>query len=513
MTTMSHLPTMRWDHDDQLQETSRNPKNESGRSTFYVYDSSGERIRKVTVHSDGAPKHERIYLGVYEIYREYEQTASKDADKPNSLEVKLERTSLHIGDDQGRVALIEHRTNGDNGPKHLIRFQLNNHLNSSSTELSETADIISHEEYFPFGDTSYQAVTSDLESNPGRYRYSGKERDEENGFSHHGARYYATAICRWTSADPLGIVDHANLFVYVRNNPVIATDPSGLVSKPVVAGAVSAAVTAYSYREATKEGIPSSPLFSLGWSALGSDKAFSRLQGTINDLNSKALAKKAFSSEEETFLVELFKSYAIGGRLLNMPEAADLAEHYVSGNGSALQISATPYKKSAVVQDATDALQKYIQSQAKKGRPFGTISTASKGFRNSEYFKPLMKVNGSRDDATQGYVKSSGTVFAEQNNHRLQKADNRFLISAKTKQLKDGRFKTTYRVDNVYDFEPYSKGSKYTDLPLRLPSKLSWINSDVKTLRLTDGLSEYMDTGLGIAKPFKYHAEWSKTWN
>ncbi len=34
-----------------------------------------------------------------------------------------------------------------------------------------------------------------------RYRYTGKERDEENGFTYHGARYYAPWLGRWISFD------------------------------------------------------------------------------------------------------------------------------------------------------------------------------------------------------------------------------------------------------------------------------------------------------------------------
>jgi len=235
MNTMSHLPTMRWDHDDQLQETSRARENESGESTFYVYDSAGERVRKVTTHTDGTLKHERIYLGGYEIYREYAAATEADKEQP----IKLERTTLHIMDDQQRVAMVEHRMKGNDkssGPKHLIRYQLGNHLGSSSIELNETAQIISYEEYFPFGDTAYQATNcnleSNLESNPKRYRYIGKERDEENGFSYHGARYYVGWLGRWVTTDPIGIADSLNLFQYSNNNPIVFRDSNGAEAEP-----------------------------------------------------------------------------------------------------------------------------------------------------------------------------------------------------------------------------------------------------------------------------------------
>ncbi len=63
---------------------------------------------------------------------------------------------------------------------------------------------------------------------PKRYRYTGKERDEETGLYYHGARYYAPWLGRWTSCDPAGLVDGLNLYVYAGANPVVRHDPSGL---------------------------------------------------------------------------------------------------------------------------------------------------------------------------------------------------------------------------------------------------------------------------------------------
>src|SRR5262249_34198931 len=39
-------------------------------------------------------------------------------------------------------------------------------------------------------------------------------------------------LARWTSPDPLGLVDGPNLYVYVRNNPVRRSDPNGLQGLP-----------------------------------------------------------------------------------------------------------------------------------------------------------------------------------------------------------------------------------------------------------------------------------------
>ncbi len=209
MTSMPHLPLMRWDFEDQLQATARTVVSNGGtpETTFYVYDAGGQRVRKVTERQ--APegqiptrKSERIYLGGFEVYREYE---------PDGTTTKLERETLHIMDDQKRIALVETRTQGTDGSlPQLTRYQFGNHLGSSSLELDDQARIISYEEYYTYGSTSYQAVHNQTET-PKRYRYTGKERDEETGLYYHGARYYAPWLCRWTSCDPSGLVDGVNI--------------------------------------------------------------------------------------------------------------------------------------------------------------------------------------------------------------------------------------------------------------------------------------------------------------
>ena len=54
----------------------------------------------------GRAKAERIYLGGFEIYREF---------KSNGNDIALERETLHIMDDKQRIALVETKTQGNDG--------------------------------------------------------------------------------------------------------------------------------------------------------------------------------------------------------------------------------------------------------------------------------------------------------------------------------------------------------------------------------------------------------------
>jgi RHS repeat-associated protein len=196
MTSMPHLTLMQWDFRDQLGATARQSVADgTPETTWYVYDAGGQRVRKITERQNGTRKSARTYLGGFEIYREYDGVGSN---------VTLERETLHVMDDKQRIALVETRTQGNDGPpSQLVRYQLGNHLGSATLELDVAGQIISYEEYYPYGSTSYQAGRSTAEVSLKRYRYTGMERDEESGLNYHTARYYSPWLGRWCSTDPL----------------------------------------------------------------------------------------------------------------------------------------------------------------------------------------------------------------------------------------------------------------------------------------------------------------------
>jgi RHS repeat-associated protein len=221
MTRMPHLPSLTWDEDDRLRSTARSAT--APQVTWYAYG-AGQRVRKATDwQASSGLQTERIYLGGIEIYREY---------ATDGATVTLERETLHLADGDRTIALVETRTAGtDKAPAQLVRYQHGNHLGSAVLELDDQAGIISYEEYFPYGSTSYQAVAAQTDL-PKRYRYTGKERDEENDLYYNDARYYAPWLGRWVSCDPAGIAAGLNSYFYVRNNPLRLVDPNGMQPEP-----------------------------------------------------------------------------------------------------------------------------------------------------------------------------------------------------------------------------------------------------------------------------------------
>jgi RHS repeat-associated protein len=215
MTAMPHLANMSWDFRDQLQRVDLG----GGGTAYYVYDAGGQRLRKVIEKNGGALIEERITLGGFETFR-----------RRTAAGIVLERETLHVMDDDRHIALVETRTQGEEPdvPAQLIRYQLGNHLGSATLEADSAGQIISYEEYYPYGSTSYQAGRSAAEVSLKRYRFTGMERDEETGLNCHGTRYYAPWLGRWTSTDPLSLSGSGtNLYVYAAACPIALVDPSG----------------------------------------------------------------------------------------------------------------------------------------------------------------------------------------------------------------------------------------------------------------------------------------------
>jgi RHS repeat-associated protein len=219
LTSMPHLAAITYSPWDQMASADLG----GGGDVYFTYSSDGTRVRKVWQQTATAVK-ERIYLGAYEIYRE----------KLSGV-TQLERHTLHIMDGVQRIAMVETKT-VEGGtpiatPAPKQRYQLGNHLGSAMLEVDETGLIISYEEYAPYGTSAYRSAKSGVEVSARRYRYTGKERDDETGLYYYGARYYAAWLGRWTSADPLGIgADGPGVYNYVRGSPVVYSDPSGMES-------------------------------------------------------------------------------------------------------------------------------------------------------------------------------------------------------------------------------------------------------------------------------------------
>lgn len=183
---------------------------------IYAYDGTGQRVRKRrTTHASGsAHTMETLYLPGLEVRH---NTAT--GERLNVIAAQGGRGEVRVLQwESGRPSEI---------PDKQMRFNLSDHLGSSTLELNSQAELLTQESYYPYGATAWWAAKNAVQAQHKTLRYSGKELDA-SGLYYYGFRYYAPWIQRWISADPAGDIDGLNLYAMVRNNPITFKDSMGL---------------------------------------------------------------------------------------------------------------------------------------------------------------------------------------------------------------------------------------------------------------------------------------------
>lgn len=196
-----------WDHSDQMRVfRTQTAGAEPSVYAHYLYDATGQRVKKLV--RKGANQYEvTVYIdGVFELHRQVQGSTTR------------ENTTLHVMDDQARIALVRVGAAFPDDSTPAVKYHLGDHLGSSHVVISADGSLVNREEMTPYGETSFGSFGRK------RYRYTGKERDEESGLNYHGARYYAPWLVRWMSTDPL---ESKNRYRYARNSPLVWFDPSG----------------------------------------------------------------------------------------------------------------------------------------------------------------------------------------------------------------------------------------------------------------------------------------------
>lgn len=185
----------------------------------YRYDAGSRRLLKVSEQKTGSTTQTRRvqYLSGLELH-----TTKTGETETESLQV------ITMGEAGRSQVWVLYRESGkttgiSNGQ---MRYSYDNLIGSSQLELDCEGNIISAEEFYPYGGTAIWMARSAVEVNDKTIRYSGKERDA-TGLYYYGHRYYQPWVGRWLSADPSGIVDGLNLFRMVGNNPSSYYDNDG----------------------------------------------------------------------------------------------------------------------------------------------------------------------------------------------------------------------------------------------------------------------------------------------
>lgn len=202
----------RWDALDQLRQFAvwTGPGSAPSLLTHYAY--SGTQRAKKLVQTGPTTWQVTVYVEGWFEHR-YEVRGGT---------LTSEQTTCFVSDEQS--ILYQRRTGdtlGDQRP--AVLYSLPDHLGSASLYLSASGALVSREEYYPFGGTSFGSTEKQ------RYRFCGKERDAESGLYYYGARYYAPWLCRFVSSDPLATkYAYFTPYQYAGNKPLTAVDVDGL---------------------------------------------------------------------------------------------------------------------------------------------------------------------------------------------------------------------------------------------------------------------------------------------
>jgi len=195
-----------WDHSDRLRAFVVQPSGGAASiQAQYLYDAAGQRVKKVVLKQDGTVQ-STVYVS--SIFEHHTWSSGQNI-------------RLHVMDNQQRIAMVRVGSAHPSDQAPEVQFHLGDHLGNSSLVIDNAGAFVNREEYTPYGETVFGSFAQK------RYRFTGKERDEESGLYYQGARYFAPWIVRWTSCDPAGAVDSYNLYVYCKCNPLMNTDPTG----------------------------------------------------------------------------------------------------------------------------------------------------------------------------------------------------------------------------------------------------------------------------------------------
>jgi RHS repeat-associated protein len=185
----------------------------AGNSQFaytYFYDGDGNRVQKCDANpcTSGTTTGLLYWLGVGgEVLDESSRTGTMQEE--------------YVYFDGQRIARRDVATND-------AHYYFSNHLGSSSVITDSSGNVQEQTDFFPYGGIAYT-----IGGDENRYKFTGKERDSESSLDNFGARYFASTMGRFLSPDPisgtLANPQSLNRYVYVFNNPLTLTDPTGMI--------------------------------------------------------------------------------------------------------------------------------------------------------------------------------------------------------------------------------------------------------------------------------------------
>ena len=147
----------------------------------------------------------------------------------NSLQPLVEAMgdtqTLNIYEPGGRL-ITQVATNSPSSGGSQTRYLLHDHLGSTRVVVDGNNQMLGRFDYTPFGQTTATNNGNNSVA-PIAYRYTGQQQDSELETYNYHARFYDPAVGRFDSVDSAR--QFASSYLYVGNNPINGTDPTGSI--------------------------------------------------------------------------------------------------------------------------------------------------------------------------------------------------------------------------------------------------------------------------------------------
>ena len=145
--------------------------------------------------------------------------------------IKPDGTIVYVYDAFDRL-VAEYAPDSPTAPPCQTCYLSTHHLRSTRLVTHENASVVARHDFLPFGEELKNGTAGRTEkfgaSDNVPQRFTGKERDTESGLDYFGARYYGSALGRWTSPDRINLTsarllnptNTLNKYIYDGNNPL-----------------------------------------------------------------------------------------------------------------------------------------------------------------------------------------------------------------------------------------------------------------------------------------------------
>jgi RHS repeat-associated protein len=178
----------------------------TGKTLYYIYDASGRKLEK-TVKNGNTLLDDRSYVSGIEYVG-------------NIIEFVATPVGRALAPTGGLTTYgYEYQLTDHLGNVRVTFGDLNNNGILTNDEILQISD------YYPFGRESNGFISGTVQ----RYKYNGKELQDDLNQYDYGARFYDPVIGRWNVIDPLAEKSRRfSPYVYGDDNPIRNIDPDGM---------------------------------------------------------------------------------------------------------------------------------------------------------------------------------------------------------------------------------------------------------------------------------------------